>query len=259
MQADAPTRARRSSRAEATRAEIVVVSRRLLNQQRELSLRAVAAEMGVSAPALYRYVESVNQLITLASAEILDDVTNRVIREAASFENDPIARIAVGAVSFRHWALAHPEEFRVVFTTTRTFERSQRDDLVTGRQEAGARFVTLFASIFADLISAFHVPIPRAEDLDPEVLAAVVQHDPWMLGAPTDAPPGFLWLFQLGWTKLYGVITLEVFGHVQQSVVDTGALLIAALREIGFQMGLGEQVERVTHIAREQVRKLNEE
>jgi AcrR family transcriptional regulator len=45
---------RRERQREATYAEIVSVSRALLADGAELSLRAVAARMGMTAPALYR-------------------------------------------------------------------------------------------------------------------------------------------------------------------------------------------------------------
>lgn len=236
----------------------MVVARRLLNQKRELSLRAVAAEMGVSAPALYRYVASVNQLVTMVAAEILGDATREIRREAAPYEAEPISQIAVGAVAFRHWALTHPEEFRVVFTTTHGFERDERDDLVERRHQADTNFMGLFASIFARAIDDFRVRVPEEEELGETLVTALSTPPEWMQHLPADTPLGVQWLFQLDFTKLYGCICLEVFGFVQQPLIDTGSLFIAALREIGFSMALGETVERATRAAQAEVAHLLE-
>ena len=53
---------RREKQREATYDEIVRASRELLAEGAELSLRAVAAKMGMTAPALYRYVASYQEL-----------------------------------------------------------------------------------------------------------------------------------------------------------------------------------------------------
>lgn len=57
----APTR--RERQRAATHDEIVTVARQLLGSPDALSLRAIAAEMGLTAPALYRYVDSYHELL----------------------------------------------------------------------------------------------------------------------------------------------------------------------------------------------------
>ena len=63
--ASAPTR--RERQRAATYDEIVTVARRLLGGPEPLSLRAIAAEMGLTAPALYRYVDSYHELLMLVA------------------------------------------------------------------------------------------------------------------------------------------------------------------------------------------------
>ncbi|MGH3362154.1 MAG: TetR/AcrR family transcriptional regulator, partial [Nocardioides sp.] len=58
QQATQPTTTRRERQREATYDEIVRTARALLAEGEELSLRAVAGRMGMTAPALYRYVGS---------------------------------------------------------------------------------------------------------------------------------------------------------------------------------------------------------
>ena len=64
------TPTRRERQREETYAEIVRVSRELLGEGAELSLRAVAGRMGLTAPALYRYVASYQELVDLVAFEI---------------------------------------------------------------------------------------------------------------------------------------------------------------------------------------------
>ena len=58
-------------------AEIKATARRHLvaSGPEALSLRAVARDMGVTAPALYRYVDSREDLLTEVIAELFDELT----------------------------------------------------------------------------------------------------------------------------------------------------------------------------------------
>ena len=62
------TPTRRERQREATYDEIVRVSADLLDEGAELSLRAVATRMGMTAPALYRYVANYQELIDLVAS-----------------------------------------------------------------------------------------------------------------------------------------------------------------------------------------------
>ena len=72
-----PAQSRRERQREATYDEIVKASRELLAEGAELSLRAVATKMGLTAPALYRYVASYQELVDLVAYEIDKAATER--------------------------------------------------------------------------------------------------------------------------------------------------------------------------------------
>lgn len=112
---------RRERQRQATYEEIVDVSRQLLRAGAGLSLRAVAAEMGMTAPALYRYVDSHQELLLLVVRSILDDVIT-ALREARDrhSNDDPAAQILASAVAFRRWARANRDEFTLTFANTAT-------------------------------------------------------------------------------------------------------------------------------------------
>src|SRR5699024_5285382 len=96
---DQPTR--RERQRQATYDEIVQVSRRLLRTSEPLTLRAVATEMGMTAPALYRYVDSYQQLEVLVAQAILDDVVAGLDAARASHpDDDPAAQLLAAAVGF---------------------------------------------------------------------------------------------------------------------------------------------------------------
>ena len=70
----------------------------------------------MTAPALYRYVDSHAALQEALSASILDDVLVRVQEAASAWPAQRHGhRLVASLVAFRNWALDRPEEFRLVF------------------------------------------------------------------------------------------------------------------------------------------------
>lgn len=112
-----PLRRRDRIRA-ATVEEIKQTARRLLVDQGSngLSLRAVAREMGLTAPALYRYFPSREDLLTHLIADLYDEVTGELeaTRDALPAE-DTAGRLMAVSRTFRHWALDHRREFALLF------------------------------------------------------------------------------------------------------------------------------------------------
>src|SRR3954463_9106862 len=107
---------RRERQREATYDEITRTSRALLAEGAELSLRAVAARMGMTAPALYRYVASYQELVDVVAYEIDKAGTERFAAAAEAMpEEDHAGRLVASVTEFRMWALANPREFTLAF------------------------------------------------------------------------------------------------------------------------------------------------
>src|SRR3954451_14167776 len=101
----------------ATTARIVAAARTLLVNRGEVTLRAVARELGLTAPALYRYAASHEELILMVALAIDADVAARITVAAdRQPAEDHAARLVAAAVEFRQWALESREEFALVFT-----------------------------------------------------------------------------------------------------------------------------------------------
>ncbi|NYG54375.1 WHG domain-containing protein [Nocardioides perillae] len=231
-------RTRRERQREATFAEIVTVSRALLADGQELSLRAVASRMGMTAPALYRYVASYQELVDLVAFEVDRAATER-LREAAERHpaDDPAARLVAAAVAFRRWALAEPREFSLVFANPVADSACVRRELLTAA--TSGHFMN---GLLLDVWQREGFAHPDLADLEPAVAEAL--RDPL---APVDldrvpeAARGVLWVFMSAWTQLYGVVTLEVFGHLDPRIIEAGAMFTQFVREWVPRLGLADR------------------
>ena len=110
--------ARREKILDITREEIKDTAWQLMaeNGTAGLSVRAIARQMDMTAPALYHYYASLNDLIT---ALIQDAFTQLAETLEASAANPTLTtsaeRLTAVAHAYRHWALAHPIDFQLIY------------------------------------------------------------------------------------------------------------------------------------------------
>jgi AcrR family transcriptional regulator len=241
---------RRERQREATYDEIVKVSRALLAEGQELSLRAVATRMGMTAPALYRYVGSYQELVDLVAFEI-DKAATDGFREAASRcpDDDPAGQLICASVAFRRWAHANPREFSLVFANPVADQNCVRRELLTSAT-SGHYLHGLLTRVW----DRYRFPHPDLADLDPAVAEALA--DPILPIDLTLIPEdhrGILWLFIQSWAAMYGVVTLEVFGHMDPRIIESGAMFASFVREWIPRLGMDEDRERLEALLRDEL------
>lgn len=241
---------RRERQREATYVEIVRASRELLSEGAELSLRAVAAKMGVTAPALYRYVSSIQELVDLVAFEIDKAATELFAAAIESLPaDDPAGRLVVASTEFRRWALASPREFSLVFANPIADVESLRRELHTLSCSGH-----LFTDLMFEVWQQNHFPIPSLDELPASVRVAI--EDP-MIPAKVEKIPaehrGLVWVYMQGWTQLYGVVVLEVMGHMDPRVIESGEMFVDVVRKFAPAMGLADDVPRLEGLIRDRL------
>ena len=232
---EAPATTRQQNRID-TEARIVAAARSLLVNQGEVTLRAVARELGLTAPALYRYAPSHEELVRMVAIAIDTEVGQRIAAAADTQPaDDPAARLIAACVEFRQWALTNRKEFALVFTNVDV-------ECVKEHEESSG---LVFAGLLLALWDAYRFPVPSLDELDPGL--AEILRDPQ---APVDpATPagleGLIWLLQRGWSRLYGTVTLEVFQHIDPRIVEEGHLFRAMIEDQAEPLGLTDELPRV--------------
>lgn len=226
----------------ATTARIVDAARGLLVNRGEVTLRAVARELGMTAPALYRYAESHEDLVRMVAIAIDADVAERITRASdRQPADDPAARLIAASVEFRQWALGNREEFALVFTNV---DVDCIDELNVSAS-TGMKFSELLFALWAER----QFPIPLLDDLDPG-LAAILR-DPQVpadLTAVPDELRGLVWVLERAWSRLYGTVTLEVFRHIDPRIVEQAHLFRSMIEDQAAPLGLVEDLPRLREL-----------
>jgi AcrR family transcriptional regulator len=189
--------------------EIKEVARRhLAADGANLSLRAVARDMGIVASALYRYFPSRDALLTA----LITDAYQAMGAEAAEAESavpraDLRGRWLAVCHATRTWALAHPAEYGLLYGSPVPGYSAPRETTALA-----AQVELLLVDIVID--GAEHlepVPAPLPAPVHADLRRLIDQYS-------DDLPEERLNRVFAGWTQLFGLIGFEVFGRLNEVI-----------------------------------------
>lgn len=189
-----------------------------------LSLNAIARSMGMSGPGLYRYFASRDDLLAALVADSYDDLATAL--EAATVgarRRAPAARFRAVVAAYREWALAHPHRYRLLFSSTYGSGQVAPEDTIP----AAHRSMLVVLDAVADLGPPPDASAGRATALHRQLKSWAGNRSG---GSELSAP--VLQLGVLGWTRLHGVVSLEVEGVFASMDIDAALLYEAEVTHL---------------------------
>ncbi|POX44457.1 TetR family transcriptional regulator [Streptomyces sp. Ru71] len=183
-----------------------------------LSLNAIAKQMGMSGPALYRYFASRDVLITELIRDAYRSLADTIRTAAASG-----ADLAGLGRALRAWALDDPQRYFLIYGTPVPGYHAPDD-------------ITAIASEIMDALLEAAQPTGKAivtvdeGHPDTRLEAHLAQHRKWAADHP--APPAALRRALLFWTRLHGILSLELAGHFTGMGFDPAELYDNELRHL---------------------------
>jgi AcrR family transcriptional regulator len=188
--------------------EIKTVARRhLAAEGANLSLRAVARDLGMASSAVYRYFASRDELLTALIIDAYDAVGAAAERAAEGVAGHIDRLVAVGH-AVREWALAEPSQWALIYGSPVPGYQAPQDTI-----GPATRVVLLIVSIVRDAFGAGAVTVgPPITGRYAEELSAVAaqfgQEIPAQLVGATIA----------AFVHLCGAVSSELFGQLDNSV-----------------------------------------
>lgn len=227
-------RTRQESRERIT-ADLMAAARRQLAEVGAggLSLREVAREIGMVSSAVYRYVESRDELLTRLIVEAYDSLGAAAerARDVADAPDDAGRWLAV-ARAIRRWALDHPHEYLLLYGSPVPGYAAPPDTVVPG-----TRVTLALVSIVRDahasgrLVAASTSTAPIAEELAGDLAR---------LADLVDLPvgPETIVAMLAAWTQLFGLVGFELTNQTRGMVERHGDLFDATARLGAERIGL---------------------
>ncbi|MDT9592915.1 TetR/AcrR family transcriptional regulator [Nocardioides zeae] len=182
----------------------------------ELSLRAIARELGMVSSAIYRYYASRDELLTALIVEAYADAAAAV--EAAGSTGSPRERWLAGAAALRAWARAEPHRFALVYGSAVPGYRAPADTVEPAGRVVRAFAAPVVAASPQLAAAAPGIATPLAGELAAADEALALDLDPavtlWLVGA---------------FARVVGLLTLELNGHFVGAFEPADALFAATL------------------------------
>ena len=182
---------------------------------RALSLNAIAKAMGMSGPGIYRYFDSRDALLAALVTDGYRELTAAL--EAAPPRLEDVGR------AYREWALAHPRRYELLFGVRPVADSEEAIATVHGG-------MLVLLRVLGELAGT--EPSAPSGALDEQLVD-------WSRRRGGDAPPRVLRLGVLTWTRLHGIVSLELAGVFAAMDIDAALLCEAELRDVARSLTSG--------------------
>ncbi len=180
-----------------------------------LSLNAIAKHMGMSGPALYRYFESRDALMTALIVDAYEALATALEETAARFTSHP-ARECLKQIllTYRRWASDHPIDFQLIFSNSIASHRSGQTIPVeiTGRvlypilrilQKAYCDEHHAYPAFLQTIPAGLHMSLAQfLQEVQPHLSEQVI------------------YIGIVGWYHIHGMVMLELFNPIQPLIHD---------------------------------------
>ncbi|MEU5693918.1 TetR/AcrR family transcriptional regulator [Actinosynnema sp. NPDC020468] len=189
----------------------------------QLSLRAVAASIGMSPAGLYRYYPSRDALLTDLITDGFAALAEEVCRARDAAEGDAFV---AAALAYRGWALAHPHEFALLYgTPIPDYEAPESGPTSYASRNVGAAFVP-------PIVKAWRRGTLARREVPPTLTTLSV------FAGAVNLPPDAAAVAFTAWTTIHGLVVLETFGHLTWLGEDTTPLALSRFQALSADLGI---------------------
>jgi AcrR family transcriptional regulator len=217
-------------RAEMTDEIKAIARRHLATDSANLSLRAVARDLGVVSSAIYRYFPSRDELLTALILDAYNALGAAVEKAEGGVDRADLAgRWMAVCHAVRDWGLANPHEYALIYGSPVPGYRAPQDTV-----PAAIRTVTVLGRILQDGI--VRGLLDPSDSEVPAAAAAEVKRVRDVL-AP-DVPIDLMARGMGAWMQLFGCLSFELFGQLNDTIEDRRAFFDNLMRGQAAYLGL---------------------
>ena len=219
--------------------EIKTIARRHMaeNGTAGVSLSAIARDMEISQPALYRYYASRDDLITALIVDAYNDLADMLEHTPLDLPANAHAdRLMAVLLAYRTWALTHTVDFTLIYGSPIPGYHAPREVTLPPAQRT-------FAVILGILSQAHAVGALKPLEEHLHLPAGLAPLLPTLEGGLDESVnPAVLYIGLVGWYHIHGMIMLEIYDHNTTLLSDMDLFyrheVASLLRSMGLYPGL---------------------
>jgi AcrR family transcriptional regulator len=206
--------------------------RQLAADGANLSLRAIAREMGMVSSAIYRYYASRDELLTaliLDAYNALGEAAEKADESVADRTDYPGRWLAV-ATAIREWAVASPHEYALIYGSPVPGYVAPEDTVLPSIRPVVVLGAILDEAYTSDRLRHDHLATPPPTLLDElaQVAAGVAPHVNAAIMARA----------LIAWTELFGALNFELFGRFKNTITDLPTWYEHQAKDMAAYLGL---------------------
>ena len=204
--------------------EIKAIARRhLASDGANLSLRAVARDLGVVSSALYRYFASRDDLLTALIIDAYNALGDVVEAASASRPRADIeGRWLTIAHAIREWALQQPHEYALIYGSPVPGYQAPQDTVGPATRSSFTLIGLLRDGVELGIYTGDGDPLPGPLQADLARLRA---------DAAPHVPESLLARGMAAWLLIFGTVSFELFGQFETVVTDRREFFDFQMRE----------------------------
>ena len=173
----------------------------------------------MSGPAMYRYFASRDALLATLVTESYEDLAGALTEAARrARRRTPEGRLRAALHAYRDWALAGPHRYRLVFGSTYGSGALDPGRIIPAAQQS----MSVLLTAIAELGPPQHAPRLTDTVLERQLIA-------WGTAGGASREPATLLLGLTAWTRMHGIVSLEIEGVFEQVGVDPARLYKAEI------------------------------
>jgi AcrR family transcriptional regulator len=183
-----------------------------------LSLRAIARELKITAPAIYNYFPSRDHLVT---ALIVDAYTSLGNSQKSTLENvakrDGASRLSTLGIAYRDWAVAYPQRYQLIFGTPIPNYDAPED---TTTPAAAWALLPLIETVKA-LYTEGNLRVEKLAKLTSKLKSML---EAWKQFTGDVAEIEVLYIAYVVWSRVHGLVALELGKQLPSFFTDPGEI-----------------------------------
>ncbi len=211
---------RRERLREATYEEIKSVAQKQMREQGAvaLSLRGIATEMGLTAPALYRYFNSRDELVTALIVDAYNSLADALsVANATKAHEDYGGRFLAISLAFRQWALEHPQDFSLIYGNPIPGYHAPEEITTPAAWRSNSQFLQLLNDAWRE--GKITIP-PEYTGLASSFYTRLEE---WAGSRGLTIPATLMQIALTGWGQIQGMVSLELngqFDYLEHDISD---------------------------------------
>lgn len=193
-----------------------------------LGLRPIARALNITAPSIYNYFPSRDDLVT---ALIVDAYNSLADAQEAALqglsEEDRPERLAALGIAYRHWAVTYPQRYQLIFGTPIPNYHAPDDFTLPAAERALLPLIQAVQALHAAGDLRTEQMAPRTPELEAMLIA-------WQSFAGSFELE-VLYLALVIWSRVHGLVMLEIGNQFPTYIQDPGELFRREIKNLLIQ------------------------